>query len=251
MKKIIRMVQFSLVICLSLVLVNVAAAKDLKASLALLPGLAELGADGQPKGQFVDLIKAIDELYEEGNISITISPFPRSIDNVLKGKADFHYPLLRNPDVSPDVLPYAMSTASLFYLRFNIYYNKKHAGFTKEMVKDTGKYKVETERGHAKVFDFAIRPSDSIKASLKKVNMGRIDAYVFSSGLTGKQLNVMDAKDKANIKIELYDWFESIFVLPKNNNTDEIDRILSSAIEKLKENGKLKQILGDVAIERP
>jgi len=41
-------------------------AHDLKASLAILPIHSEIGEDAQPKGGFVELVQAIDEIYKKG-----------------------------------------------------------------------------------------------------------------------------------------------------------------------------------------
>ncbi|MBW1783531.1 MAG: hypothetical protein JRL30_22655, partial [Deltaproteobacteria bacterium] len=62
----------------SLFLIHSAEARDLKASLPQLPPLVE-SAD---KGFLVDLVKAMDKAYPEGNISIVVYPFKRSLDNV-------------------------------------------------------------------------------------------------------------------------------------------------------------------------
>lgn len=48
---------------------------DLQASLAILPGLAETPA----KGTFVDIVKALDDVYTEGRITIQLYPFARSV----------------------------------------------------------------------------------------------------------------------------------------------------------------------------
>ena len=39
-----------------------------------------------------------------------------------------------------------------------------------------GQYKIETDPDLLNVFDFPMRPSASVESSLKKVDMGRIDA---------------------------------------------------------------------------
>jgi len=50
-------------------------AHDLKASLAILPIHSEIGEDAQPKGGFVELVQAIDEIYKKGEITINLPIF--------------------------------------------------------------------------------------------------------------------------------------------------------------------------------
>ena len=76
---------------------------NLKASIAQLPVLSE----SPEKGIFVELVKALDEVYEEGTIEIEVYPFARSVENVLRGNADFHIPSFRNPVIPESSLPFA------------------------------------------------------------------------------------------------------------------------------------------------
>lgn len=63
------------------------------AHLGFLPGLIE-SAD---KGAFIELVKAIDEVYPEGQIEIRVYPLARAQTGVIKGTADINLPALRNP----------------------------------------------------------------------------------------------------------------------------------------------------------
>ena len=75
-------------ICLC-VIVGRVQARDLKASLPFpLPPLVE----SSDKGILVDLVKAMAEEYKDGKITWELFPFARSMENVEKGRADFHMP---------------------------------------------------------------------------------------------------------------------------------------------------------------
>lgn len=80
------------VFCLCL-MVGQAHARDLKISLPFIPPLVET----KDKGILVDLCKALAEEYKDGRITWDVYPFPRSMDNVEKGRADLHMPYLLHP----------------------------------------------------------------------------------------------------------------------------------------------------------
>lgn len=70
----------------------------LNAHLGELPGL--INAD--KTGPFVDLVRAIDELYPEVSIRITIYPLARAMAGVIAGTADFSLPAIcRMPTCCP------------------------------------------------------------------------------------------------------------------------------------------------------
>ncbi len=94
-------------------------ASDLIASLAYLPELAE----SPNSGILVELVKAIDELHPD-EVTVTVHPFPQSIDNIKKGLTDFHMPILKNPSIPDSALPYLHSTENIFQVYFALYTHK-------------------------------------------------------------------------------------------------------------------------------
>src|SRR5208282_366233 len=78
-------------------------AKDLKVSLPLIPPLVE----SKDKGILVDLVKAMADEYKDGKITWDVFPFPRSLENVEKGRADFHMPYIK--PVNPEKIPFQYS----------------------------------------------------------------------------------------------------------------------------------------------
>ena len=187
-------------------------ARDLKASLAFLPKILE----SPDKGAFVDLVKALDDVYTEGKISIQVSPMPRSLHYVSNGICDFHIPLIRNTLVSEDYLPYRFSTVGYGKVSFIIYSHQK-APITAKMLEEARNsnpftYKIETVRGLESYFDFPVIPSRNINQSLKKVSIQRVDAFIWAqeeADFTLRELNIKV------IHRELYKAFEDIVVLPK------------------------------------
>ena len=205
--------------------------EDLKASLPLLPPLVV----NENSGILVDLVKAIDEVYTQGAISIKVFPFARSIENVVEGNADFHMPFLVNPSIPADKLNFMYSSDIIFRVVFVLYVNRNNNRIT---AKNAGEFKIETDRAHVDYFDFPIKPSNSIESSLKKVDMGRIDGFIFAMPETDGTLKKLGLK---NIKRLNYQTFDVRIILPRGDRGQKIDGILSEAIGVLKRTGDMKR----------
>ncbi|MBW1783932.1 MAG: hypothetical protein JRL30_24725 [Deltaproteobacteria bacterium] len=147
-------------------------------------------------------------------------------------------PLLLNPDVSEDSLPFGHSTETIFDVVFVLYTNKKNKDIDPTNV---GKYVIETDRAHVGYFDFPIKPSDSIESSLKKVDMGRIDGFIFAMPETDAVLKRLGLK---NIKRTEFRKFEVKIIIPKGQKGKEVDAILSKLIQTLKNNGEYEKAMG-------
>ena len=226
------------ILLLALTLASPALSKDLKVSMAFLPNILET----PDKGVFVDMIKAIDGVYE-GNIERSVYPFPRSMDNVISQKADFHLPMIRNKVVPVESLPYAYTTEKMGDVCFVIYSHKDKPITLKKIqeAKNTKPFplKLESIGGFLDYFDFPISESIGVENSLKKVNLKRTDAFIFAQeecDFMAKQLKLK------NINRELYDNFDDVFVIPKGEKGKEIDTILSACLVKLKSTGDLEKL---------
>lgn len=238
MRKLSIVLLFGLVSVLSIFLSPAfAESKDLKVSLAYLPGILE----SPEKGVFIEMIKAIDEVYE-GNIDMAVYPVARSMENVVNGKADFHMPMIRNTLPSASSLPYTFTSEKMGDVYFVIYSHKENP-ITYDMLQQAKNkkpfpYKIETQ-GMGSYFDFPIADSVGVENSLKKVNIKRIDAFIFAQeecDFTTKQLRLK------NIHREIYNKFDDVFVIPKGDKGKEIDRILSACLVKLRSDGRLKDL---------
>jgi polar amino acid transport system substrate-binding protein len=205
----------------------------LKASLAFLPDILE----SPEKGVFVDLVKAIDKEYP-GKIEIEVFPFPRSLDNIIAGRADFHMPMIRNKLIPDELLPYRYVSEIMGYVCFVIYSNKANP-ITLDMLKnaearDNFPFRVETMRGFKAYFPFPVINSSRVTSSLEKVNLRRADAFIFAQEESDYTVRMLNLKE---IHRELYDHFEDVMVIPKGARGDTVDHILSYYIQKLKADG--------------
>ena len=239
MKHAIRYFNICLVVSIILVLFSgVVFARDLTISMAFLPGVLET----PDKGPFIDLVKAMDNAFE-GSIVRGVYPFPRSIDNVISGKADFHLPMIRNKLVSEGSLPYAYSTDKLGYVCFVIYSNKDNPITVDKIKQAKGSspfpLKLETSGGFDGYFDFPINAALSVESALKKVNLKRIDGFIFAQ----EECDHITKQQKLKkIHRELYDRFDDVFIIPKGSAGKEVDSILSTILAKMKTDGTLVKL---------
>jgi polar amino acid transport system substrate-binding protein len=212
-------------------------AKDLKASLPC--PLAPL-VESKDKGILIDLLKAMQEEYKDGKITWDVFPFKRSMENVEKGKYDFHMPQLVNPKISADKLPFQFSSDVIFKVIFALYSNKNNKEINP---KNVSQFKIETEMGTMDFFDFKVAGSPDIGSSLQKVDLGRIDGWIMAMPESDMALKKLGLK---NIKRWEYAKYDARIVLPKGPEGKETDKILRDLIKKLKANGKYQKIMGPI-----
>ena len=207
---------------------------EINGTLAKMPVYAE----SVDKGVLVDLVKAVGEV-SNNQIDIKVLPFSASLNLVIFNKKDFHMPLIKNDVLNPDELKYYYSTDTIFHVNFVIY-SKKDKDINALNISN---FKVETDRAHIEYFPFEVIASNSIEKSLQKVNSGEIDAFIFADFATDPYLKQMDNK---NIKREFYKKFESKIIFPKNEKGKQLDAIFIDALAKLRNSGKLQQIVAPI-----
>lgn len=213
---------------------NTLAAKELRVSMAQLAVLVE----NQDKGVLVDLIKAMMSLYPDSTLKLSVSPFARSISNVTSGQADMHLPLIRAP--SEQDLNFSFSKASFWPVNFVLYHHKdKPLDLSK-----LGSYQIETDLAHINYFDFKPAGSSNIPGSLRKLDLGRIDGFVYADSVTDPILKELGLK---NIRRTLYKVFDVAAVLPKGTAEGPLDQMLIEGLAKLKADGRYQAIIGPVA----
>jgi polar amino acid transport system substrate-binding protein len=233
MKRYINIIPWCLVLCISLLFAGPVEARDLKGSLAKLPLLAE----SEEKGLLIDLVKAMDEIYTEGTISIEVYPSRRSLDNLVNGPYDFFMPIVRNENANPSDLPFSFSEYPIFRVIFALYSNKNNKEINPG---NAGNFQIETEAPLVDYYGFKANPSVSTESSLKKVDIGRIDGYIMAMPETDGVLKQLNLK---NIKRSYFDTFDVPFVVKKGQEGKEVEEILTSLLIQLKENGTYAKIM--------
>lgn len=204
---------------------------EITAHLGELPGL--INSDGS--GAFVDFVRRIDELDPQVNIDIHIYPIHRALYGVINGTADFALPAIRADD--PDnSLPFRFSSKT-FGLVTHVLYTNIDKPFTAEQLwNDPSRYVIEAVPEY---MPFDISRSHSIHSSLLKLSMGRIDGFVWAQEEADMILRELELK---NIHRQFFYDFEDVFVIPKGEAGDWIDRYLTKMIEQLADSGELEKI---------
>ena len=218
-----------------------AAGKDLNCTIAIIPGLSEPPG----KGAFVDLAKAMAEVYTEGKINIELNPWGRSIDNVVKGKADFHIPNMRVPGVDESKIPFRFAKKQFGEL-VQVIYSNQNKVITKKMLDDAAAkwkegtpfpYVIEVTGGDQ--YPFPTVATNDYVSSFKKLALGRIDAILGAQEDCDKPLRELKLKE-----VHRSEWnhFQDVLVVAKGPRGEEVDRIVSEILTKLEKSGKLQKI---------
>jgi polar amino acid transport system substrate-binding protein len=211
-----------------------AGAADMKASLAKMPVYAET----TDKGVLVDLVKAMSKTSGK-DIQIQVVPFNKSMHDVVDGKADFHMPLIKPENVDESKLDYANSKETIFHVNFVLYTNKNKP-IDKSKLKDS---RIETDLAHVDYFDFPIKGSTRIDSSLKKVDAGRIDGFIFADFASDP---IIKKEGMKNIHRELYKVFDVKIILPKGDKGKATDAFLTETIQKMRTDGSFDKIMSPI-----
>jgi polar amino acid transport system substrate-binding protein len=213
------------------------AAQDLK---GVVPQLSPMATD-----TYTRILQAAADIGGR-KIDIQVVPFARAVYLVETKAADIESSLIQNPDKSKwAALKYDFSTVEIVKIVFVLYSNKSKAISVADLKAGNAKgLKFETDATQVDYFPFAISPSTSIDASLKKVDAGTIDGYLFSQGSGDPALKRLALK---NITRQYYDTFSGSFLLQKGGRGGPLDAMLSDAIDKLKASGKFQEIVGPYA----
>ncbi len=207
----------------------------LKASLAIMPLSAEIDKDGDLSGAYINLIYALDRVTKS-KTDITLAPFQRSISNLIKKDADFHIPLIRTPQIDEKTLPYTFSTETLFEVAFVLYTHKN-----KPLdINNLNQYRIATDIAHTKFFPFPVIGKSCLSCTIKMVDKGRIDGFIFAQNETDPFIEQFKLK---NIHRQLYKYYDVKILIPKTEEGKTIDKYFSRGIKLLKQNDKFDKIL--------
>lgn len=216
---------------------------DLRASLAEVPGLAET----PDRGAFVEIVKAMDKVYP-GHIIISVWPYARSFNNLLNGEADFHIPAMRNPAIPPSALPYRYASEKIGSVCMVLYSNLHKPVTPRDILDAMAKegafpYVIEVSAGAEKNCPFPVVASINVESSLRKVALGRIDA--FWKGQEETDLILQQLKLPTIVR---YNWgeFDDVIVVQKSDHGCMIDSIISPLLRVLRRNGTLDSLYSKV-----
>ena len=218
-------------------------ARDLVAGVSLIPPHAMEAEDGRLVGGFVEVVRAIDEVYTDGTISIQILPIKRSIVTLLNRDVDFQLPYIPNPQVRQDELSVIFVSEPIVDVAFVLY---SRADGQLLPLDDLSRFQIETLRGAEDHFPLPISGTDSFRQGILRVSKGRSDGFIAEQDAS--DLFIRRNKVK-NIRRTLYAQWKSSITLRKEPESEELNQILSKALRRLKQSGKLQTIT--TSIHRP
>jgi len=190
------------------------------------------------------LIKALGE--EEGvTMEIQTVPAARALYLLENGQVDILVPKSVITDaakLAEQNFDYA--TPVLSRSAYVLYTNKSKNIDPAELKKGNPKgYKIETNTANVDSFEFKALPSSNIEASLKKVDSGVIDGYLYSQISSDAALKGLGLK---TIKRQLYNFSELGFGIKKGGVNGVVDKLLVNGMKRLRANGKFDKIMGDL-----
>lgn len=203
------------------------------AHLGFLPDLLE----SPNKGSFIDLVKAIDEEYEEGKIEITVYPLKRAKLGIINGTADINLPALRHPNLDTTKLAYRFSSTPFGKVTHVLYSNINKPISAQMLLTETSLSRPLVIEAVSDFFPFPTHNSNQIQQSLEKLSRQRIDGFIWAQEEADQELKRLGLK---NIHREYLGEFDDVFIVPNNPHGSRVDAILTAAITKLRESGKLK-----------
>jgi polar amino acid transport system substrate-binding protein len=209
---------------------------NLIAHVGLLPFLIE----SESKGSFIELLKAIDEVYTEGEIHIVALPMKRAIRGVIYGKADLSFPAMRHHQFDTKKLPYRFSSTPFGKVAHVMYMNKNRIFNIKKLqAAKNGEAMKLIIQGVPDFWPFPVKETRSIESALRQVNAGRIDGLLWAQEETDIVLKRVGLKNIYRVHFGDYD---DVFILPLGERGNIVDAILTKAIVKLRLNNRLKTI---------
>ncbi|NJL73562.1 MAG: hypothetical protein HC888_19580 [Candidatus Competibacteraceae bacterium] len=159
------------------------------------------------------LITAV--LAETGNTAtIQVLPFARCVYLIETKQAQILSEVVAIPDQRKWAdLKFDYATSALNPIVFVLYYNRnKPINIADLKAGKASGLKLETETSHVNHFGFPVSPSSNVDGSLKKVDSGDIDGYLFSQGSGDVVLRRLGLK---NVRRAFFDTFTGAFVIQK------------------------------------
>lgn len=206
-------------------------APDLHAGAILLPGLIDNPVDGP----FIGLLHAIEQVYAQGRISVEVGPTKRVFDAIARGVCDLGLPTIRLPGAGAR-LPYRHSSTPFGTVSFVLYSHRARPVARADIEAFArGECALRVE-GPELDWGFPVQPFSTFDSALRKVDAGRIDAFLWAQEEADQVLRGLRL---GTIRRSLYGTFGDVFLLPLGPRGDFVDGVLSAAIGKLRAGGRL------------
>jgi len=212
-------------------------ADDSRALKVVVPYMGD--APGQ--GPEHPLVEVVRQWSEESGRQITIErfPFKRSLMMAATGEADFHFPLIKDRKATDTALPFGYSSSTLFTINF-VLYTRSEVNLDIDNLQN---YRLATYGGHADLFPFPISEDYSIEGSLRKVDSGRIDGFIFADSGADPVLFELGLM---GIKRQLYKVYDVHAVISHQAKKGPIDQFITEVSANMD-----RTILGLAMVDQP
>ena len=196
-------------------------------------------APGQgPEHPLVDVVRQWS--VETGReISVERFPFKRGLMMAAQGEVDFHFPLIRGREDTDAALPFSYSSATIFTVNF-VLYTRRGVALDIDNLKS---YRIATHSGHANLFPFPVIEDHSIEGSLRKVESGRIDGFIFADVGTDPVLFDLGLM---GIQRQLYKGYDVHAVIAHEEKGGPVDQFITEATRNMD-----RAILGLAMVDQP
>lgn len=224
--------------------------------IALMILAAALGAAGTAQSYKVALVqvstsdtfKALLEAIGTATgakFEVQVVPSARVAYLVENKQVDLGLPLLGMREAAKvAALPYDYATTSIYKNAFVLYTNKSKPITAAELKTGNAKgYKIESGGSNVNQYEFTVTLSSNTEGSMKKIDAGTIDGYIYSQ-ITSD--GVLKATGLKSIKRQLYNDYDLMFILQKGARGGPIDKLLTDGMAKVKANGSFDKIMGDI-----
>ena len=208
-----------------------------KALKVVVPFMGDAPGQG-PEHPLVDVIRQWSE--ETGrDISIERFPFKRGLMMAGSGEIDFHFPLIKDHDDTDTALPFGYSSSTIFTINF-VLYTRRGESLDMDNLQN---YRIATHGGHANLFPFPVIEDHSIEGSLRKVESGRIDGFVFADA--GADPVLFDL-GLMGIQRQLYKVYDVHAVIAHEAKGGPVDQFITEATRNMD-----RRIFGLAMVDQP
>lgn len=147
-------------------------AEGIKATVAIIPSPSESFTAPLPV--------VVSTILEAAGVKFQINsyPFKRSLNNVIKGTHDFHFPIMESPFVKKSNLKYGLSNTTFWTVPFVLYTPADKPPINIENIHN---FKIYTDAAHQTLFDFPTTAVFNLTSAIKLVDKGRIDEFIFAA----------------------------------------------------------------------
>jgi polar amino acid transport system substrate-binding protein len=195
---------------------------------------------------YLDLLNAI--AGEMGmRLDIQIVPSARADYLIATSRVDMDIPVLDVDEYERPARQYDSGSVVLYRSAFVLFSSK---GQTIDIANlkagNSKRYEIESDISVANRLGFSASPSTNVEGSLKKVNDGKIDGYIFSQTSTDP---VAGKLSLPKVKRQLYRYFSLYYALKKGERGGVLDGLVAEGIDRLKREGRYEAIIGKLIAE--